>query len=156
NAVPRASRRIAPTYNLVDDFTYTAGRHSWQAGFNLRFIRNERVALANNPGYSFSRNTLKGLGSDIVAAVNTAATAKYGVDIPSSENVNATHAMGALLGFVNSYSATFEFGRDGSAVPFGSEILRSYATNELEFYFQDTFRMRRDLTINYGIRYSNY
>jgi hypothetical protein len=63
NAYPRAFSRIAPTTNLVNDLTWNKGRHTAQAGFNLRHISNDRLAFSNSfPSFSFSRNTLKGLG----------------------------------------------------------------------------------------------
>jgi hypothetical protein len=78
NAFPRASSRIAPTHNFVDDITWDKGRHTIQPGTNIRTVVNDRVNANNYPSYSFSRNTLKGLGADIVDSVTGAARAKYG------------------------------------------------------------------------------
>jgi len=64
--------------------------------------------------------------------------------------------MGDLLGIINSYSATYNFGRDGQAVPFGQPLYRSFGTKEYEFYLQDTWKARPDLTFTYGIRYGLY
>lgn len=156
NAFPRPSTRINPTYNFVDDLTWTKGRHTVQFGANMRFIRNSRTSYSNNPTYSFGRNTLKGLGQDISTAVSNAGLAKYGSAIPSAELQNVQNAMGAMLGVLNSYSATFQYNVDGSSNPFGSAIPRTFATNEYEFYAMDTFKLRPDLTLTYGIRYGSY
>ncbi len=156
-AVPRFSQRISPTFNFADDFTLTHGRHTIQFGTNIRLITNGITTLANSPSYSFSRNTLKGLGSDIsdsVAAEIQSLTGNSSAGLDNSLNV--TNAMGALLGVVNSYSATYQFGIDGSKIPFGNTIPRNYGTNEYEFYVQDSFRWRPDFMINLGLRYSNY
>ena len=64
--------------------------------------------------------------------------------------------MGDLLGIINSYSATYNFGRDGQAVPFGQPLYRSFGTKEYEFYLQDTWKARPDLTFTYRIRYGLY
>ena len=157
NAFPRASNRIAPTHNIVDDITWDKGRHTIQAGTNIRTVVNDRMNANNYPSYSFSRNTLKGLGADIVDSVTAAARAKYGNSaLRLTEGTPLTNAMGTLLGVINSYSITYQYGRDGQAVPVGSPVIRSFATQEYEFYVQDTFRMRRDLTITYGLRYGLY
>jgi hypothetical protein len=113
--VPRASGRIAPTHNFVDDLTWNKGRHTVQTGINFRLITNDRMNMNNYPTYSYSRNTLKGLGNDITDAVNAAARAKYGNSaLRLTEAVQVTNAMGTLLGVVNNYSFTYQFGRTAS------------------------------------------
>ncbi len=57
---------------------------------------------------------------------------------------------------MNQYSGTYNFGLDGKAVPFGEPLARSFGTCEYEFYVQDVWKMRRDLTFTYGIRYGSY
>jgi hypothetical protein len=156
NAFPRPSARQAPTYNFVDDLTYINGRHTWQFGGNMRIIRNSRIGSSNFPGYSFGRNTLKGLGQDISTAVSNYAVTKYGSAIPTAELQNVQNAMGAMLGVLNSYSATFNYNVNGSPIPFGSTIPRTFGTNEYEFYTMDTFKFRPDLTLTYGLRYGSY
>ena len=156
-ARPRFSQRINPTFNFADDFTLTHGRHTIQFGTNIRLIQNGITTLANSPSYSMSRNTLKGLGADISQSVlaeiqNLTGNSNVGLD----NTLNVTNAMGALLGIVNSYSATYQFAISGNKIPFGNTVPRNYGTNEYEFYVQDSFRIRPDLMINLGLRYSNY
>jgi hypothetical protein len=155
-AFPRPSVRIAPTYNFTDDLTWTKGRHTWQFGTNIRLIRNDRITYSNFPTYSFSRNTLKGLGQDITTIVNAAALAKYGSGVPTAQNVNVQNAMGAMLGVLNQYSATYQFQVSGGTIPFGGAVPRSFSTDEYEFYFMDTFKVKPNLTLTYGLRYGLY
>ncbi len=157
DSFPRATSRISPAHNFVDDMTWSKGRHSIQAGFNMRLISNDRLNANNYPSYSFSRNTLKGLGADITDAVTAAARTKYGNSaLRLSEATQVTNAMGTLLGVVNNYSFSYNYGRDGQPIPLGSPIIRSFGAQEYEFYVQDTFRMRSDLTLTYGLRYGLY
>lgn len=155
-AFPRPTQRIAPTYNFTDDLTYNVGRHTWQFGANMRLIRNDRVTYSNSPSYSFGRNVLKGLGQDISTAVQNFAQSKYGTTATLSETTNVQNAMGAMLGVLNSYSATYNFSVAGGTIPFGGAIPRKFATNEYEFYFQDTFKLKPNLTLTYGVRYGSY
>jgi hypothetical protein len=67
----RAFNRIIPTHNIVNDTTWTKGTHTIQGGINFRLIQNDRNSYTNSfASYSFSRNTLQGLGSDISGAIN--------------------------------------------------------------------------------------
>jgi len=146
----RPSTRISPTTNLVDDLTWTKGKHTIQFGFNIRTIENDRVSDNNFPNYSFSRNTLKGLGGDLAPLVQ----AVTGGTLSSSTNV--TNAFGTALGVLNQYGATYNFGIDGKAIPFGTPITRAFKDNEFEFYTQDSFKVKKNLTLTYGLRYSLY
>lgn len=154
----RGFGRIIPTTNIVNDLTYLKGRHTVQGGINFRLIQNDRSSFANSfASYSFSRNTLRGLGADVVDSVNAYIQQRAGnSSLRLTENLPVVNALGNLYGVINQYSATYNFGRDGSAVPFGQPVARSFGTREYEFYVQDTFKWRPDLTVTYGIRYGSY
>jgi len=153
-ATPRASQRVAPTSNITDDLTWTKGRHTIQAGINFRIWESDRISFNNLPSYSFSRNTLLGLGADIDAAVLSYLQPTYGSNIALSSGTNVTNAFGALLGLINQYSATYNYGVNGQAIPFGQPVTIAFAGKEFEEYFQDTFKWKRNLTITYGLRHS--
>jgi hypothetical protein len=157
-AAARSFGRIIPTHNIANDLTWNKGRHVVTGGINFRFITNDRNSFATAyPSYSFSRNTLLGLGSDITASVNNYIRQRSGnASLAITERQNVERALGTLYGLINQYSATYNFNRDGSAVPFEQPVARSFSTNEYDFYIQDQWRIRPDLTITYGIRYQNF
>jgi len=154
----RPSLRRIPTMNYADDLTWTKGTHNIKTGFNFRVIKNQRANYANSfASYSFSRNTLQGLGGDIVGIVNSYIQQRSGNSgLTLSDKTSVVRALGNLYGLVNQYGATYQFNRDGSIIPFGQPAAREFATNEYEGYIQDTWRARRDLTLTYGLRYSNF
>src|ERR1700688_4981473 len=60
----------------------------------------------------------------------------------------------AMMGLVSQLRATYNFDKTGTALPLGAPLKRHYAAHELEFYIQDSFRVRSNLTVIYGLRYS--
>ncbi len=136
----RPSQRVAPTTNVADDLTWTKGRHTLQAGANMRFWENDNLSFNNVPNYSFNRNTLLGLGADIDADVLAYLQPIYGSNIALSSGTNVTNAFGALLGLVNQFGATYNFGANGQAIPFGQPVTIVFAGKEFEEYVQDTFK----------------
>ena len=154
----RGTGRILPVWQVVDDLTWVKGKHTFQGGINLRFIRNNRFSYAPSyPTYSMSRGTMLGLGSDITNAIGDYIRQRDGLSAATGlRNTNALqNAVGAYLGMITSLSVTYQFDRNGKAIPVGSPQTRNFATNEYDFYFQDQWRVTRDLTITAGIRYSN-
>lgn len=149
----RSLNRIAPTHNFVDDLTWTKGAHNFQAGANLRLITNNRTGQDISPAYSFNKNTLKGLGADVQASFLAEAQSLVGGGAKLTETTNVTNAMGALLGILNNYGATFNYGVDGKVIPYGGNLVRSFGTKEYDFYVQDTWKVRSNLTVTYGLRY---
>ncbi len=151
----RASSRIAPTPNITDDLTWTKGRHTIQMGFNYIEAKNLTTSFNNYPSYSFGSSVLLGLGNDITNAV----TAYIQKTIPGaalSSNSNVISAFGAMFGMLNSGSATYNYGIDGKAVPFGTPITRDFVSRSPEEYIQDVWKVRPNLTVIAGLRYSIY
>jgi hypothetical protein len=147
----RGLTRIAPTYNITDDITWTKGPHTVTTGANIRFIRNQRVDFKNAfPSYSISRSTLQGLGADIVTA------AEDFTGLRSSSAAVLSRSIQQVTGVVNSGSMTYSYGRDGTPLAIGTPPKRQFNSNEFELYVSDSWRVKPSFTLTYGIRYSKY
>lgn len=156
-AFPRAITRIQPTHNFVNDTTWTRAAHTVQFGINFRAVTNDRTQDNNYPSYSYGRNTLKGLGADINGSVTDFLRARTGnAALALSEATLATNAFGTMFGILNSYSGTYQYKVDGTTVPFGQPVVRSFGNREYEAYIQDAWRVRPTLNVTLGLRYGIY
>lgn len=150
--------RHTPSTNIANDLTWTKGKHTLNGGIDFRLVSNDRNSFVNSyASYSFSRSTLRGLGSDITDPINAFIQQRSGnANLRLSEAANVTRAMGGLLGLINQYGVTYNFERDGKAVALGQPVARNFGAKEYEFYLQDSWKTLPSLTLTLGLRYSNY
>ncbi|HVP47560.1 MAG TPA: carboxypeptidase-like regulatory domain-containing protein [Bryobacteraceae bacterium] len=153
----RGSARIMPVTNIVDSLTWTKGKHTINTGLNFRVIHNDRSSYLNSfPGYGFNTSVAVGLGEDIQTDVTQYLAQKTGNANLQLANPNAVAAaMGVLLGLVNNTSITYQFERDGSVLAQGQPQVRNFVLNEYEGFVSDTYHVRRDLTLTFGLHYQN-
>ena len=155
-ATPRASRTLQPLHNINDDLTWTKGRHTAQFGLSFRFTQFTSLSYNNVESFSFSRNTLLGLGNDIDNAVTSYIQQNIVPGATLANSTYVTNAFGAMFGMLNNWGATFHYLVNGQTIPFGQPFGTDFVENEYEGYAQDTFKVTRNFTLTYGLRYSLY
>jgi Carboxypeptidase regulatory-like domain len=147
----RTLSRETPVQNFVDDLTWTKGNHTLGFGVNLRIVRNTNInfgsafdnAIANPSFYS------GGAGATLSNPINTTANGRIAGSASAVQN-----AMSALIGRLSQYTADFTFDHDGSLFAAGVPTKRTFATEGYDGYVQDVWKMRSNLTITAGLRYS--
>ena len=144
NSFARTLERTTPVHNFVDDVSWVRGTHTFGFGGNVRLITNNRVSL----GPSFDS-----------AIINPSFYARSGAvlldpfsDFESGNDLR--DALASVIGRYSQYSANLVYDAGGQLQPVGTPSSRAFATQEYEGYFQDSWRMRSNFTLNYGIRWS--
>ena len=149
----RAKGRTNPLHNFSDDVTWTKGKHTITAGLNFRFSQNNISAFTNSyPLYAYQATELIGLGEDI----NTAVTNFLGGNVQLANPTAVTNASAMLLGLLNDEFVTYQYTKNGQVLPQGTVQQRSFIAHSYAGYIGDSFRVRRDLTLTFGLRYENY
>jgi hypothetical protein len=150
----RTLSRVNPTYNFTDDFTWLKGNHTLQMGTNIRMVRNKRSNFASAfdsgvANYTFYQSS----GGVVLTPVTQYLAATTGTTVASSWTRNLGTALTAVFGRLSQYTARFNFGLDGKPITAGTPVVREWATEEYDWYFQDSWKASSNLTINMGLRY---
>jgi hypothetical protein len=145
----RTLSRVTPVDNITNDLSWTKGTHTLQFGTNIRIIRNQRVSFANSFDNAVTNPSFyPGGGTSITSPIVAAGFNIAGADITPVQN-----AVTAIIGRYSQFAGNFIFNKDGSLLPAGSPTERTFATEEYDVYAQDSWRIRPNLTVTYGLRY---
>jgi hypothetical protein len=154
-AFSRTLARTTPVHNIVDDISWIRGNHTFQFGTNIRLTRNARNSFAGaydsaitNPSFYFLAGSA--ITNPLQSFLQTQLV-QPNLTIDSTSSVE--NAVTAMIGRFSQYSGNFTFGHDGTPLPPGSPSARTFATEDYDVYFQDTWKLTRNLTVTYGLRY---
>ena len=143
--------RTITTYQAVDNFSYVRGAHNIKAGVNLRLVRHQD---ARGSVGSWDVTPIV----DFSTSVNTVDPATF--SLPGSGQLNQTYDLPNLQSMVN-----FQLGRvgdiyqgfvanGGSAwAPAGTLYTFDARYPEYDLYLQDNWKFRKNVTIDYGLRW---
>lgn len=151
--------RKLPTHNIIDDFSWILGDHALKFGANLRFSRNNRYTNANSYHLSTANGSwVAGNGRYYIPGRATCTTPGCS-DVPAA--ASSFYAAYAdpfidILGVLSQTDASFNFDRNGNALPNGEPVRRTFASDEYELYSMDSWRVKPNLTLTGGLRWSLY
>jgi hypothetical protein len=143
-AYARTLNRTTPVHNFVDDISWIRGNHTWGLGANVRLIRNNRISTAA----SFDEALINPSFYNVSGRVVTDPFDDF------ESQTDLRDALTSVIGRYSQYSANLVYDQSGQLQPVGTPTQRAFATEEYEFYLQDSWRMRPNFTINYGVRWS--
>jgi hypothetical protein len=150
----RSTNVVVPVHNFTDDFTLIKDRHTLSFGVNYRRVDNIR----NSDADSFS-DALTNTGFLIPTGISNQGgsfdPAAFGFPAVASSAANAyDYPAIALAGVITEEDNTYVQNKNGVFQPQGAFVPRHFRTNEVEFYAADAWRIKPNVTMTYGLRYS--
>ncbi len=144
-----------PTNDFVDDVTWVKGNHTFQFGGNYRLLFNNRssdATLYNNAevtyvclGYGAIAGTGSSLDPDAFGFPTVSSISAYDVAVAD--------VVGMITVATQYYNNQYASGQL-TPLPPGQWVNQQYITNEFEYYGQDSWKIRPNLTLTLGLRHS--
>ncbi len=153
-APTRTRTRLTPVHNFADDITWTKDNHVFQFGPNIRLITNTSDSFGNS--YDFLQTNPSGYnasGAILTRAGVDGTGAQIFTNVDPNFEASLRNAVSAYIGRFSSYTANFLYDSSGKILPTGTSSNRSFATQEYDLYFQDSWRLKQNLTLTYGVRW---
>jgi hypothetical protein len=148
----RTLERTTPVHNFVEDLSWIRGTHTLQLGGNVRLITNNRNSFAASFDRAVTNPSFYDASGDVVLFDDNGDP--IFPDVSSAAETDLRDALTAAIGRFSQFSANLQYDASGQLLPTGSPAARSFATQEYEVYWQDSWRWRQNFTLNYGLRWS--
>jgi hypothetical protein len=143
---------VVPDPTLRDDVTFIRGKHTFQFGGQFNPVK-VRSGLTND--FTFIQEGLGGEITGFSPPTGLTVSPWRPSDISSSNAAQSEwdNFFAGDLGLINNVQAAINYDAGGNPLPAGSPANRDWRIYETAGYFQDSWKVRNDLTFTAGVRY---
>ena len=159
NNTPRTFRAVT-TPQILDNISITSGAHLFRAGLNMRFYRH--VDQRGQPGGINVTPTITFASANrtpFISGTTQNSGFRTAPGINTTDNTTLGGLINNLFGLPARIQQTFISNlNDDAFLPFlvNDEVTlfaEKHVLNQYNFYFQDEWKVRPNLTLNYGVRW---
>jgi hypothetical protein len=150
-AETRSTILSVPVNNIVDNLNWSKGKHNIEVGGNWRQVHQNRNSNAN------SFNNASSNPYWLIPDFPDPST--LGLDPVDSGFLNSyqiayANLVGTIPSVTNVYNYTVTNPTTGTLLNDGAFIDRHFKTNEFEYFIQDSWRVKQNLTVTFGLRHT--
>jgi hypothetical protein len=151
----RTTGLIVPVHNWIDDFTWVRGKNTIQIGGNLRIV--DSLRNSNDFAFPDAFTSYTWLANSQVA--NTGGSLDpvvFGFPAVDANSFQTSYdsAITTLVGLISEVNAVYQRDKQGNVLPVGTFTKRHFRDYEFDTYEQDSWRVKPNLTVIVGARYS--
>lgn len=147
-----------PVQNFIDNMTWTHGNHTLSFGADLRIITNFESTNQNSYSSAAIWNQWLAGGGPIAGSGGSLDPSAFGHPAVSGDFDNNYDVAAALIaGLVPQITGRYNFhvqpgGQTGITLPQGAYTPLNYLSHEFEYYVQDQWKLKPNVTLTLGLR----
>jgi hypothetical protein len=142
----RTTITSVPVNNLVDNLSWTKGKHNLQFGANWRLVHQN----FNTDAYSYDSGSSNPYWLGGVAP----SPADLGQGFGNSYLIAYANLVGDIPSVTDYYNYQVSSATSASLLADGVPLSKHFKANEYEWYVQDAWRALSNLTLTFGVRHS--
>ena len=151
-AETRSTILSAPVNNIIDNFTWSKGKHTIEVGGNWRLIHQNSETNANS--FNNASTNPSWLGGSPPNPSTIAGLDPVDGGFKDSYLQAYANLVGTVPESTNVYNYAVSNATTGTLLSDGASIARHFKANEYEWFIQDSWRPLPNLTVTYGIRHT--